>query len=209
MEQESNQTGEVKEQPEATPEITSTEEKATSKARTEEEFRKLQSMKDKAEAEAKTKEKALESLRSEMDKIQTEMERQRLEARRREIDALEGDPDAQKRVISMHELDDRRKQLERDLENKQDALVRKYNQATELAAKHNVSITELLTAETPREMELMAQVKSQKASVEKEDFKPDSGVSDAGGDSDESFMRRYAEAKSDDHERARKIMAKL
>ena len=209
MEQESTQEGAVMEQ---ASETTSVEEKATSRERSEEEFRKLQSLKDKAEADARSKAQALEAMGSELNAIRTEMERQRLEARRKEIEALEGDPDAQKRMISLHELEDQRKKLEADVKSQQDALVRKYNQASELAAKHNIPITELLTAETPREMELMAENMgfkvSQKPSAE-EGFKPDSGMSDAGENSDEAFMKRYSEGKSDDHERARKILAKL
>ena len=206
MEQESTQEGAVMEQASEAP---PTEEKATSRERSEEEFRKLQSMKDKAEADAKSKAQALESITSELNTIRTELERQKLEARRKEIEALEGDPDAQKRMISMHELEDQRRKLEEDTKSQQDALVRKYNQASELAAKHDVSITELLTAETPREMELMAQVMSQKPSVEREGFKPDSGTSDAGGDSDDEFMKRYSEGKSNDHARAKKVLSKM
>ena len=187
MEQESTQAGEVKEQPKeeiskATPETPSVEEKATSKGRTEEEFRKLQSMKDKAEATAQTRDKEFQAVQAQLNELQTAMERQRLEARKKEIEALESDPDAQRRVISMHELEDQRNKLEKDMKLQQEALVRKYNQATELAANFNVPITELLTAETPREMELMAQVKGAGKGVkaQTEGFVPDSGVSETG-----------------------------
>lgn len=215
MEQQETQAGEAKEQPkeaisEAVSEATSVEEKATS-TRTEEEFRKIQSMKDKAEAAAQLKDRELQSVQARLNELETSLERQRLENRRREIESLADDPDAQKRVITLHELEDQRNKLERDLKSQQDALVRKYNQATELAAQFDVSITELLKAETPREMELLAQVMSKKPKEEapKEGFKPDSGMSDVGGENDESFMKRYSEGKSDDHERARKILAKL
>jgi len=191
LKQESNQKEAAVEQPEvasqetteATPEVTSTEAKETSeRPRTEDEFRKIQSLKGKAEHKAEVAEQSLQSVQAQLNELQTAMERQRLEARRKEIEGLEGDPEAQKRVISMHELEDQGKKQEKYLKDKEEALVRKYNQATELAATFNVPITELLTAETPREMELMAQVKGAGKGVkaQTEGFVPDSGVSETG-----------------------------
>ena len=63
-------------------------------------------------------------------------------------------------------------------------------------------------ATTPKEMELMAQVKSEKKKPQSLP-KPDSGTSDVGGSDDESFLKAYSEGRSDDHARAMKLMQKL
>lgn len=219
MEKELNQTGETTEQPKEkiskeTPKVVSAETKTTSeRPRTEDEFRKIQSLKDKADARLTKVEGELQGLRK-------ANEQQRLLQRQREISDLEGDADGQSKVRRKHQLEDELSQLQDRSEKEEGAVARKYDQAMDLAKQFDLNLTEareLLDAATPKEMELMAQLKAkEKEKVlpkaptgTKEAFSPDSGASDAGGESDEAFMKRYSEGKSDDHKRAKKVLAKM
>ena len=220
MEQELKQDGEVKEQVQETPsepvsKTPSTEEKATSKkderVYTPDEFRKMQSMKDKAE-------NLYKSVQSELQELRRKGEQERLEARKREIADLDGDPEGQGKLRRKHQLEDELNLLEEKKRDEEGAVARKYDQAMDLAKQYDLSLTEareLLDATTPKEMELMAQLKAREkekvqiTSTEKTGFKPDSGTSDTGGEDDEAFIKRYAEGKSDDHKRARKILQKI
>ncbi|MCJ7828974.1 MAG: hypothetical protein MUP81_04460 [Dehalococcoidia bacterium] len=216
MEQELNQTGETTEQPKEeiskeTPKVVSAETKTTSeRPRTEDEFRKIQSLKDKADAR-------LTKVESELQGLRKANEQQRLLQRQREISDLEGDTDGQAKIRKKHQLEDELSQLQDRREKEEGAVARKYDQAMDLAKEHNLSLSEareLLEATTPKEMELMAQLKAREKEklqikVEEPAFKADSGSSDAGGESDEAFMKRYSEGKSDDHKRAKKILSKM
>ena len=187
MEQELKQDGVAEEQPkeEISKEApkTSTEEKKTSeRTYSEAEWRKMQSMKDKAEADRLRYEKEVTELRK-------QSEEQRLAQRRKEIADLEGEPDEQAKVRRKHQLEDEVNKLQELKAKEEGAVQRKYDQALELAAQHDLSLAdarELMAAETPREMELMAQIKV--AELKKEartspgssNFRPDSATSDVG-----------------------------
>jgi len=217
MEQELTQTGEVKEQPTEKPsEVVSkppsTDEKKTS-GRTEDEFRKIQSMKDKAEA-------TLNKVQSELQELRKAREQERLLQRQKEISDMDGDAEGQTKARRKHQLEDELSQLQDKREKEEGAVARKYDQAEDLARKYDLNLSEareLLEATTPREMELMAQLKArEKEKVQdkaptgtKEAFTPDSGASDAGGESDDAFMKSYSEGKSNDHKRAQKILKKM
>jgi small-conductance mechanosensitive channel len=216
MEQELTQEGTSQEIPQeetskVTSEVVSTEKKETSKPRTEDEWRKMQSLKDKAEA-------TLSKVQSELQELHKAQERQRLESRQKELTDLEGDAEGQSKTRRRHQLEDDIRQLEETRQKEEGAVERKYNQAKDLAKQYNLGLDdarELLDATSPREMELMAQLKSvekeksQPKVQEKSGFKADSGTSDAGGDSDEAFMKSYSEGKSNDHKRAQKILQKM
>jgi len=198
MEQEQAQEGTVEEQvkeeiSKPVSETVSTGEKATSES--DEWKRMMQSRADKAEFKAQSLEKELQTLRK-------EREQQRLEARQKEIAALSDEPDEQAKVRRKHQLEDELLRLEEQKTQQEGAVQRKYDQAIELATKHNLSLAdarELMKAETPREMELLAQLKlAEKARDSKPPketkgtgFKPDSATSDAGGDDDKSFLERW------------------
>ena len=218
MEKELNQEGDAKEQPKEdiskdASEVTSPEEKETSEKQKEDEWKRLmQSRTDKAESTA-------QKLETELQKLRSEREQQRLVARRKEIADLEGDTDEQAKVKRKHELEDEVNKLQELKEKEEGAVQRKYDQAIELARQHSLSLDDardLMNAGTPKEMELLAQLKvAEKAKVqsppkEKEGFeKPDSGTSDAGNESDEAFMKSYSEGASSDHARAQKILTKI
>lgn len=218
MEQELTQTGVAKEQSaevtsKAVSQVTSVEEKATSeKPRIEDtkEYRSMQSLKDKAEG-------TLKSVQSELQELRKHNDEQRLVARRKEITDLEGDSDEQAKVRRKHGLEDEVNKLQELKTTEEGAVQRKYDQAIDLARQHGLSLDDardLMDAGTPREMELLAQLKvaeQAKGQVEPlvpSGFKPDSGTSDVGGEDDETFMKNYSEGKSDDHARAQKILNK-
>jgi len=190
---------------------TSTETTATSE-KSEEWKRMMQSRVDKAEAQARKVTEELQALRR-------EREQQRLEARQKEIEALADEPDEQAKVRRKHQLEDEVLRLEEQKIQQEGAVAKKYDKALELANKYNLGLADardLMNAETPREMELLAQLKvaeqAKGQSPEKTattGFTPDSGTSDAGGDDDETFMKDYSEGKSDDHARAKKVLEKL
>jgi len=193
--------------------VTPAVDKATSpkpeRVYTPDEFRKMQSMKDKAEA-------TLKSVQSELQKLQAIHDQQRLEQRKKEIESLVDDPDGQSKIRLKHQLEDEVRGLREQKEKEEGAVQRKYDQAAELAKQYSLSLDEsreLLDATTPREMELMAQLKAREhekpTSSKEEKFIPDSGKSDAGGEDDETFLKRYSEGKSDDHKRARKVLQKM
>lgn len=185
MEKESTQAEATVEQPKEeiskeTPQVTPLEKKETSeKARTEVEFRKMQSMKDTAEA-------TLKAVQTELQELRKQAEQQRGEARRKEIANLDGDPDGQGAVRRKHRLEDDLRNLEEQKIDAESAVQRKYDQAADLSKQYNLSLADaraLLGANTPREMELLAQLKvvEQTKGVipESTEFKPDSATSDA------------------------------
>jgi hypothetical protein len=222
MEQELTQEGEVKEQVQETPsepvsEATSPEEKATSeKQYSESEWRKMQSLKDKAEAKAQSHEKELQELRN-------KMEQQLLMERQKEIDALADDPDGLAKAKHKHKLEDDIRKLEEQRQDAESAVQRKYDHALLLAKEHNLSLAdarELMDAGSPREMELMAQLKvAEQAKVQtksppkkEEGFVPDSNTSDAGTDDDKSFLKKWNSGElpftKENLQRAQKIINK-
>jgi len=207
MEQELNQTGDAQEQPKedtskATPVATSTEEKATSeKTRTEKEFTSMQSMKDKADARATKAEALVGSVQNELQEFRTDIERQKQEGQQKEIDSLAGDPDAQSRLRKIYQREDNARKAEADLKKKDEGLTGKWNHAIDLAKEYNLydAIEDLLAAENPKEMELLAKVKAMEKEkiptptkeTKESDFTPDSGTSDAGADSDKTFQEKW------------------
>jgi len=165
-----------------TPPVTPTEKKETS-VRTETEFRKMQSMKDVADAKA-------QKLEGENQVLRDQQERQRLMSRQKEIADLEGDTDGQAQARRKHKLEDDMEKLERERVESEGAVQRKYDQSIELATQYNLGLAdarELMKAGSPREMELMAQLKVAEMSKGSSPpspeggFTPDSGVSDVGG----------------------------
>jgi len=186
METEQTQEGGVKEQPKeetskVVSETASTEGKTTSE-KDDEWKRTMQSRTDKAEF-------ALKSTNEKLQKLQDEREQQRLVTRQKEITDLEGEPDEQAKVRRKHQLEDEVNKLQDQKVQQEGAVERKYDQAIDLAGKHGLSLDdarELMNAETPKEMELLAQLKvAEKAKgqgkvQEKESgFRPDSATSDA------------------------------
>jgi len=223
MEKETTQEGAVEEQPKeeistVASETASTEEAATSeKQKREEEWKgMMQSRTDKAEAKARKLEENLQQLQ--------QREEQRLsEERRKEIEALADDPDGQARARYRHKLEDDIKAKEKYNEELAQKMWNKYDQAIALADKYDLSPADaraLMEAETPREMELLAQIKvAEREKIqkpppkeEKTGFKPDSATSDAGGDSDEAFLKGWNSGKipatKENIERAKKIINK-
>jgi hypothetical protein len=222
METEQTQEGVAEEQPkeetsEVVSEAASTEEKATSEKTADDEWKRtMQSRADKAEF-------ALKSAQEKLQELHKEREQQRLEARQKEIAALADEPDEQAKVRRKHQLEDEVNKLQELKEQEAGAVQRKYDQAIELARQHNLSLDDardLMNAGTPREMELLAELKvAKQAKVQepptetKETFpKPDSGTSDAGTDSDEAFLKGWNSGKipatKENIERAKKIINK-
>ena len=187
MEKGNNQEGVVeeplkKETSEAS-QATSTDEKAASAKQIADDKwkRDMQSRTDKAEF-------ALKSTQDKLQELHKEREQQRLEARRKEIADLDGDTDEQAKVRRKHQLEDEVTKLQDQRTTEEGAVQRKYDQAIDLASQYNLSLEdarELMTAGSPKEMELMAQLKvaeqaKGKTSPETTGFpKPDSASSDA------------------------------
>ena len=218
MEQELNQEGAVQEKAgEATSkpasETTSTEEKATSN---QDGIRKLQSMKDKAEAEARKYKESFDTVQAQVQELQEALRQQRLDAQRKEIEALTGDPEGQAAVKRRHDLEERERKLYENERTQKEAIQRMFDQAAKLSKEYNLNPGELLDARDPDSMELLAKnlilqreieaMKQATGQPQAEGFTEDSGTSDGGGDSDEAFMKAYSEGKSDDHARAKKLM---
>ena len=189
MEKELNQEGVVEEQvkeetSKPASEVTSPEEKAASeKQKADDEWkRKMQSRTDTAES-------TLKSAQEKLQKLHDESEQQRLVARRKEIVDLEGEPDEQAKVKRKHELEDEVNKLQELKSKEEGAVQRKYDQAIDLARQHSLSLDDardLMDAGSPREMELLAQLKvAEKAKglgkVQSKEggFRPDSATSDA------------------------------
>jgi len=221
MEQESKQVEATEEKPKEeiskeTPKVTPSEEKKTSeRTYSETEWRKMQSNKDTADAKAQKLERENLALRD-------QQEKQRLVARQKEITDLDGDADGMEKARRKHQLEDDLAKREKENTESEGAVQKKYDQAIDLASQHDLSLAdarELMKAESPREMELMAQLKvAEKAKVTeesppKEGFeKPDSNTSDAGADSDEAFQKAWNDgdlpATKENLARARKIVSK-
>jgi len=196
LEQESNQSGEVKEPPkeEISPKVSEPlpEKKETSRVEDTKEYRVMQGMKDRAEAQAQRAEKELEKLRR-------EQEVRELEFRRKELDEAKDEPELQRIVRKRHELEDERKRFDEQKLRDTEAMNRKWSEAVRLAKEFKVDVSELLTTNSPEEMQLKAELLSLKAKPAepvrepepKPISKPDSGVSDAGSDSNEAFLKRW------------------
>ena len=218
MEQVENQEGVVEEQPkeEISKEVpkASIEEKATSE-KDDEWKRMMQSRTDKAESQSRKLEDQLQKLQ--------ERDRQRVsEERARELEKYADEPDEQAKVRRKHQLEDELSQLEEQAKKNEGAVERKYDQALELASKYNLGLADardLMKAETPREMELLAQLKVKDLEQGKpptepsvETPSPDSGTSDAGADSDAAFQEAWNEGKlpatKENLARAQKIINK-
>jgi hypothetical protein len=139
-------------------------------------------MKDVEAAKALRYEKELQGLRK-------ANEQQRLLQRQKEISDLEGDADGQTKVKRKHQLEDELSDLQDRREKEEGAVARKYDQAMDLASKYDLNLSEareLLEATSPREMELMAQLKAKEKEKGQskstgETYVPDSGTSDAVG----------------------------
>ena len=152
--------------------------------------------------------------------MSVEIERQRLEAQKRELDAVSDDPDAKKALLHKYDIENREREFEKTKKSQEDAVRRMFSDAEALAAEYDLKPSDLLAAGNPEAMKLLAKnlaLERELASRGKEEtpkekptsgFTPDSGKSDAGGDSDEAFMKSYSEGKSNDHARAQKILAK-
>jgi len=220
MEQELNQVEATTEQATEKPsepvsKVTPPEAKTTSeRTYSETEWRKMQSMKDTADAKTQKLERENLALRD-------QQEQQRLVARQKEIADLEGDTDGQAKARKAHQLEDNLAKLEKENANSEGAVNRKYDQAIDLATQYNLSLAdarELMKAETPKEMELQAQLKvAEQAKVTAgspptEFEKPDSGTSDAGTDTDKAFQEAWNSgelpATKENLERAKKILNK-
>ena len=156
--------------------------------------------------------------------MSVEIERQRLEAQRREIEALADDPEAKKALLHKYDIENREREFEAKARAKEEAIQRMFSDAEALAIEYNLKPSDLLAAGNPEAMKLLAKnlalerelntAKQAKGETpNKTDsgggFSPDSGKSDAGGDSDEAFMKDYSAGKSGDHARAQKILAKI
>ena len=225
MEQELTQTEAAEEQPKEeiskeAPKVTPPEEKKTSeRTYSEPEWRKMQSMKDTADAKAQKLERENQALRDQQGQ-------QRKIARQKEIADLdkEGDTDGVAKARYKHDLEDENLKLEEKNVELMGKVWNKYDQSIELASKHNLSLAdarELMKADSPREAELMAQlIVAEQAKVTKESpppettgFKPDSGTSDAGTDSDKAFQERWNSgeepATKENQARIKKILAKV
>ena len=186
MENKLNQDGDAEEQPkeeisEDVSQAPSTEEKETSEKQKDDEWKRMmQSRTDTAESTAQKLEKELQQLRK-------DREQQRLEAQRKEIADLADEPEEQAKVRRRHEREDKLRKIDEEIAQKEGAVERKYDQAIELATKHNLSLAdarELMNAGTPREMELLAQIKvaekaKGKVPTKESGFRPDSATSDA------------------------------
>ena len=218
MEQELNQVEATVEQVTEKPSepvlpVTSPDEKKTSeRTYSETEWRKQQSLKDRADAKVQKLEKEVETLRN----LQ---EQQRLQARQKEIADLEGDTDAQAQARRKHQLEDELTRLEDKRTEQEGAVERKYDQAIELATQYNLSLAdarELMKAETRTEMDLMARLKvAQTVSPPEPSVEtptPDTNISDGGGEEESAFIERYNRGDANtpaDHARAKQILDKL
>lgn len=144
---------------------------------------------------------------------------QRQEMRQKELDALADDADAQSKARYKHKLEDDVIELKEQAERERTAVTKMFNQAKSLIKQHNLqpdAISDLLDATSPREMELMAQVKAAEQEklvtpTKKESVKPDSGISDAGAESDKALLKRCSEGatmSSSDWKRLQEIQSK-
>jgi hypothetical protein len=206
MEKEQTQEGAVEEQPKeetstVVSEAVSIEKKATSeKQKTDDEWKRtMQSRTDKAEHEARVLKETLQSVQTQFQGLRESIERQKKEARKKELDSYKDDPEMQNSIKLKHELEDYELTLQK-----------KWAKAMDLAGKYKLEhVADILSADTPREMELLAELKAKeakgeiqepaeqakletKASEPPKGFpKPDSGASDASGDSDKAFLERW------------------
>ena len=187
---------------EATPEVTSTEAKETSeRQRTEEEFRKLQSIMTKAINESKAKDSTIQSVQNELQELRNQMERQRLEAQKKELEDAKDKPELLRIIRRRHEVEERERKFKEDSERVQENMLNAWEDSKRLAKEYGVDFSELLDCKTSRERELLAyklskeqakeQTKTPPKEEPKEGFTPDSGTSDAGADSDEAFLKAW------------------
>ena len=172
---------------EATPEVTSTEAKETSeRQRTEEEFRKLQSIMTKAINESKAKDSTIQSVQNELQELRNQMERQRLEAQKKELEDAKDEPELLRIIRRRHEVEERERKFKEDTERVQENMLNAWEDSKRLAKEYGVDFSELLDCKTSRERELLAyklskeQAKGAKTSQEPSGFRPDSNISDVG-----------------------------
>ena len=127
-----------------------------------------------------------------------ENERQRLDAQRKELESMD-DPEAKKALIRSWDLDKRERDMEDKRKRDEAAVGRMFSDAEALAIEYNLNPSDLLSAANPEAMKLLAKnlalQRELDATKTKEPtttgFTPDSGTSDAGGDSDEAFQKAW------------------
>ena len=151
------------------------------------------------------KEQSLANHEKELQQRQEEIERRnqeaRFESRKKEIEALMDDPDGVAKARYRHQMEDENEKLRQENEQHKGAVSRMFVQATGLMEKFNLppnAFSDLMNAANPKHMEDLAEKISLKTKVEvsvapkKEPLpKPDSGISDAGADSDKAFLERW------------------
>jgi len=134
-----------------------------------------------------------------------EIERQRLDAQRKELESVADDPDAKKALLRSYDLDKRERDIEEKRKQDEAAVGRMFSDAEALAIEYNLKPSDLLVAANPEAMKLLAKNlalereldaekakgKTPKEEKPQEGFEPDSGTSDAGGDSDEAFQKGW------------------
>ena len=168
-------------------------------------------------------ETSLANQQKQLQEFQTEMERQRLEREQAEIDSLSGDPDAQSRLRKVYQREDALRRKEAENEEKAQRFYQHQYDATQICKQYGLSFEdydELLTAKSRDGMELKAikmvqerqKLQPQAPKKEPSGFKPDSGTSDAGGDDDAAFLKRWNSgeepATKQNLQRAQKILNK-
>jgi len=168
-------------------------------------------------------ETSLANQEKQLQQLQETIEKRNLEAkieqRKKELEALADDPDGVQKARYKHQMEDELEAMEKRKRNLEGAVDRQYNQASELMEKYDLppsAFRELMKATNPDHMidkakALASELKkpATPAPVKEHIPKPDSGISDVSGEDDDEFMKRYSEGKTDDHARARKILAKL
>ena len=207
MEKVENQEGVVEEQvaeetSKPASEATSTEEKATSEKQKDDDWKRtMQSRTDRAEHEARIAKEGLQ-------KLQSQIEQERLANQKKQLDALADDPDAQRRLMEKFDLDAEKRKLYADIDKEYEGMSVAWQQAADLVARYGLlpsDVPELVKIKSPEHMEdraarIAAEAKlkaKEQAKIpipekEKTGFpKPDSATSDAGGDSDEAFLKAW------------------
>jgi len=196
------------------------------KAYSQEAYSIVQSERDTLRNQAAQSQAALQSLNEQLRNLQAEQERHKEEAERAELARYDGDSEMQSAIRARHQVTKEREQLKRERAESQQratqieaALQNKWDWAVSLARQYGVDAHQLYDrAESPSHMEDLAKLhgvqrtQAQTGQVAPGTFEQspfDSGRSDAGGVSDDAFLRSYAEGKTDDHARAKKLLDKL
>lgn len=150
-----------------------------------------------------------------------ENERLRLDAQRKELESLADDPEAKRALLRSYDLDKRERDIEDQRKKNEAAVGRMFSDAEVLATEYNLNPSDLLPAANPEAMKLLAKnlalqreldaTKTKTETPEKSGFTPDSGTSDAGGDSDGAFLESFNKGERtspQDLARAQKIISK-